>query len=182
MCLFSFHIKVTGLKCLQEDATISQVSWEYILQCNIGEVRGTRFSDSACACPPPGSTPPAGSTDSAGGQTALILSCLSVCLRTDSHTQPPRQTNGGQAAATPGARRVSEAWGGEACGPAVLAQRSPARRPLCSGRRGLPKGGDVWAQVCREPHPDPVRLVADDKVDGAQTPWAAGWVLRPKHC
>lgn len=30
LCLFSFHIKVTGLKCLQEDATISQVSWGYI--------------------------------------------------------------------------------------------------------------------------------------------------------
>lgn len=38
--LFFFHIKVTGVKCLQEDATISQVSGGYILQCNIGEAWG----------------------------------------------------------------------------------------------------------------------------------------------
>lgn len=85
MCLFSFHIKVTGLKCLQEDATISQVSWDYILQCNIGEVWGRRFSelgcrsDMACACLLLGSTrPPQGApTLSAGDQNVLMASCLS---------------------------------------------------------------------------------------------------------
>lgn len=112
MCLFSFHIKVTGLKCLQEDATISQVSWEYILQCNIGEVQGRAFQTRHVPARPL-APPHRQGAPTAGGQTALILSCLSVCLRTDSHTQPPRQTNGGQAAAlagglaTPGARRVS---------------------------------------------------------------------------
>lgn len=118
---------------------------------------------------------------------------LSVCLSEDRLPHPAPKTDerrpgcsAGWGSGDPRSQEgVSEAWGGEACGPAVLAQWSPARRPLCSGRRGLLKGGDAWAQVCREPHPDPVRLVADNKVDGAQTrvrPWAAGWVLRPKHC
>lgn len=156
------------MKCLQEDATISQVSWEYILQCNIGEVWGRRFSELGCrsdtapACPFPGST---------RTRRELRLSLQGakpsrsrlVCLRTDSHTQPPRQTNGGQAAAlawglaTPRAMRVSVRCGVRCLSANKLKRTSHllsssrghrTRWPLCSDSQGLLKGGDVWVQVC----------------------------------
>lgn len=57
--LFSFHIKVTGLKCLQEDASISRVSQGHILHCNTGRellrcgVPALSLSHACQGAPPP---------------------------------------------------------------------------------------------------------------------------------
>lgn len=106
---------------------------------------------------------PAGSSDSLCRGPNRPDRVLSVCLRTDSHTQPPRQTYGGQAAAlawglaTPRAMRVSVRCGVRCLSANKLKRTSHllsssrghrTRRPLCSDRQGLLKGGDVWVQVC----------------------------------
>lgn len=66
LCLFSSHIKVTGLKCLQEDAAISQVSGGYIyLTTNVAGagacvealLESWVRADLACACPAAGPGP-----------------------------------------------------------------------------------------------------------------------------